>query len=126
MNAEYLIERPKESTDTLEVPSVNGKSQMMSVYYTARNEALKWSSRISLPQIGDLIRITMNGIGPATVTGYFSQEGYVGVMARALNPPLWLREQRADETNNRERFSQKPQWYQNGIRCYFGAEIDMA
>ena len=86
-------------------------------YVTAEGIRLVWSGSMALPKIGATVDITMNGIGPATVEGYFMQGGYLGVMTKALNPPHWLRRQR------KECRADAPQWAKDGIGCEFGAEI---
>lgn len=50
---------------------------------------LVWSGTKEPPKIGEQVTIGVNGIGPATVTGYASESGYLGVMAKPLNPPAW-------------------------------------
>jgi hypothetical protein len=91
-------------------------------YRTADGELLKWSASFPLPTLGQRIRITMNGIGEAEVVGFFKEEGYVGVMTKALNPPSWLKEQRAREREFTS-YAALPQWRKDGIGCEFGAEV---
>jgi hypothetical protein len=93
-NTEFLIARPKASGET---------EGNLAIYYTHDEEPLKWSAPFPLPNIGDRIQITMNGIGEADVVGFFKEEGFVGVMTRALNPPPYLVEQR-------ERAKRQPDW----------------
>lgn len=45
------------------------------------------------PAIGDRIRVTMNSCGPAIVTGYFVQDGWLGVRCTLLDPPDWHKRQ---------------------------------
>ncbi len=86
-------------------------------------EALKWSADFPVPNVGDKILITMNGIGWAHVVGYFSSETdggtYLGVMTRATRPPAWLRRQQREYAKD----ATKPHWYRDGIGCEFGTEI---
>ena len=82
MKAEFLIERPTASGET-----VTSNAQKFAVYRTDDEEPLKWSGSTPLPQIGDETRVTMNNIGPATVVGFFKEEGFVGVMG--LGPVTW-------------------------------------
>lgn len=57
---------------------------------TKQPGVLLWSDDHEIPAIGADIVITMNGIGPATVVGYFSEHGWFGVLTKAHNPPEWL------------------------------------
>jgi len=52
-------------------------------------DVLKFAGAV-LPEIGEIIFVTMNGIGPAVVTGYFTEGGYLGVLCDAHTPPAWL------------------------------------
>jgi hypothetical protein len=110
--AEFFIPRP---------PEADGTGTFM-VYRTEVGEDLKWSASFPLPQIGDRIQITMNGIGEAEVMGYFKEGGVLGVMAKALLPPKWLKDQR-DKERNSSSFDSLPTWRKEGIGCQFGAEI---
>lgn len=51
--------------------------------------ALLWGSTIAPPAIGANIYVTINGCGPAVVTGYFIEGGFLGVRCRLTNPPEW-------------------------------------
>lgn len=48
-----------------------------------------WSGKVAPPNVGDVIEISINAIGPATVDGYATLDGYLGVMATPHNPPSW-------------------------------------
>lgn len=50
----------------------------------------KWSGEGELPKIGAKVLVTMNDIGEAIVEKYFVEGGWVGVLARPVNPPAWL------------------------------------
>jgi hypothetical protein len=63
----------------------------------------------------------MNSIGWASVEGFFAEDGYVGVMTKAEDPPQWLRDQR--ERVATRYTSETPEWLKRGIGCEFGAEI---
>lgn len=39
--------------------------------------------------IGEFIRVRINGLGRAQVTGYFSDQEYLGVTVRYSTPPAW-------------------------------------
>jgi len=56
---------------------------------TVRADVLKWSAPFPLPPVGSEIVVTMNRIGPATVTGYFACEGWLGIRCRPASPPEW-------------------------------------
>lgn len=49
----------------------------------------KWSGDEEPPAIGTKIRISMNGIGPAIVRGYFVECGWLGLLTEVLSPPDW-------------------------------------
>jgi len=52
-------------------------------------EGIKWSGDDAPPAIGTKIRISMNGIGPAIVRGYFVEYGWLGLLTEVLSPPDW-------------------------------------
>jgi hypothetical protein len=54
---------------------------------------LWWSHESPPPAIGSRIRVRINNLGPATVTGYFRQDGFLGVLCRLEDPPEWHRKQ---------------------------------
>jgi len=39
----------------------------------------KWSGDYEIPALGEKIKVTMNGLGPATVLGYQVNDGYLGL-----------------------------------------------
>lgn len=45
------------------------------------------------PKVGAHIRITINNCGPAIVTGYFTEDKWLGVRCTLLDPPEWHRRQ---------------------------------
>jgi hypothetical protein len=51
---------------------------------------VKWGNRLAPPAIGAGVWCVVNGIGPCTVTGYYTEGGYLGITARPLTPPAWL------------------------------------
>ncbi len=122
-NARFLIPRPAESDNGIVTEDKgDGLKVAYQVYRTAEGEDLKWSARFPLPQIGDRIKITMNGIGDAAVVGFFSEEGFVGVMTRAFNPPKWQSKQRERDRRS-SGWNSRPNWYKEGIGREFGTEI---
>lgn len=78
----------------------------------ADGQTLKYSNR-ELPALGDEVEITMNRIGRAHVAGYFYEEGFLGIIARPVNPPAWWIKQHAEN---------KKSPVQN-YACVFGAEF---
>jgi hypothetical protein len=50
-----------------------------------------WSVRSlpTPPAIGTKVKVTMNGLGTGTVTGYFVEHGWLGVHVKADNRPEW-------------------------------------
>lgn len=90
------------------------------IYETAEGVQLAWSGQgMPLPNIGATVNVIMNNLGLATVVGYFSEAGYLGVMTRLHNPPGWLKKQRAEL----RRRADAPEWARDGIGCEFGTEI---
>jgi len=89
------------------------------VYLDASGNQMKWSGKFPIPAIGTKVFITMNGIGWATVKGYFESYGYVGLMTLAARPPKWLRDQHKRDAQDLG----QPKWIREGIGCEFGAEL---
>lgn len=60
---------------------------------------LIWGRKDGLfpPAICARINVRINACGPAVVTGYFSQDGYLGLLCRLENPPAWHRKQNNDD-----------------------------
>lgn len=52
-----------------------------------------WSGKVAPPAIGSHIVVRMNGCGPAIVTGYFVEEGYLGLVCELTNAPEWHKKQ---------------------------------
>jgi hypothetical protein len=61
----------------------------------------------SPPTVGARVVVTMNAFGPATVTGYFVEHGFLGVHVRPDKRPQWHREQNPTRD----------------VICVFGTEI---
>ncbi len=94
-------------------------------YLDAEGLRMWWSGKKELPKIGDTVKVTMNGIGPAVVKGFFVEWGggdswYVGVMALPKKPPKYYRENVQEDKKN----PNKPAWMKEGIGCFFGSEIE--
>ena len=53
----------------------------------------KWSGKLSIPEIGDRVRITFNGLGTGSVTSYFHEAGYLGVAILLDEQPEWHEKQ---------------------------------
>ena len=51
------------------------------------------------PTVGTIIIVTVNGIGKALVTGYFEEEGWLGLRCKLLEPPERLRKQPGFDAN---------------------------
>lgn len=51
---------------------------------------IKWSGDdVFVPALGATVRVRINQIGHATVTGYFVEDGYLGLLVRPIKPPPW-------------------------------------
>lgn len=105
----------------IDMPTPAGVKDDGFALYDSGEERLRWSAPFPLPAIGTRIYITMNSIGWATVEGFFAEDGYLGVMTKAENPPEWLRQQRQRAATRYT--SETPEWLKRGIGCEFGAEI---
>lgn len=46
-----------------------------------------------MPQVGDRVNVNVNGLGPAKVTGYFIEHGFMGICVDVENPPEWALKQ---------------------------------
>ena len=106
------------------IPAPTGTGRAISAehaeYVTAEGVRLAWSGRgMPLPNIGATVNVTVNNLGLATVMGYFSEGGYLGIMTRLHNPPEWLKKQRTANQHRKD----APQWVKDGIGCQFGTEI---
>lgn len=55
----------------------------------------RWSSSTPPPAVGDRVTVSMNGLGQGTVTGYFTQGGFLGLMVQLDAPPEWYVRQNA-------------------------------
>jgi hypothetical protein len=103
-------------------PNMGGKGWICRL---SEGDKMVWSNDRPLPELGQKIKVTMNGIGFATVIGYFSEtvnEGsYIGVMAVPHNPPQWLKKQNRDGAAKAD----KPLWYRAGVMCVYGAECEV-
>ncbi len=67
------------------------------------NGGLLWGGKKDPPPIGREIHVTMNSLGAATVLGYFSEGGWLGLLVKLHNPPEMARETeqgRADEPSH--------------------------
>jgi hypothetical protein len=53
------------------------------------NTVVKWSGEYPIPQIGDRVITTVNGMGSGVVESYFVEHGYVGVLMVLDKPPAW-------------------------------------
>ena len=54
-------------------------------------DAIKWGRKDGLPPpaTGSRIIVLINNCGPAIVTGYFVEHGWLGLRCRLTNPPEW-------------------------------------
>lgn len=58
---------------------------------------VQYSKHNRIPQVGEQIVITVNGIGPARVQGYFVEHSFAGVIAKPLAPPDWFKRNVAND-----------------------------
>lgn len=57
-----------------------------------------WSGKGSVPSIGQIVTVSMNGLGKSVVLGTFEEDGFLGVHVFPLDPPKWYRIQ--NKTDN--------------------------
>jgi hypothetical protein len=63
----------------------------------AEFESLRWVSDKPIPEVGEVITVNMNRIGKSTITGYFIEHGFIGLLVKPHNPPEWyVRQNGAD------------------------------
>lgn len=59
----------------------------------AEFKELQYVSDKPMPKVGDAITVEINGIGKGTVTGFFVEHGFIGLMVKPHNPPEWYLKQ---------------------------------
>jgi hypothetical protein len=59
-------------------------------------DPFKWSGDKDPPAIGEKVKVYMNGFGPGTVTSYFVEYGWLGVLVKFDKPPKWWVKQTKD------------------------------
>jgi hypothetical protein len=74
-----------------------------------RDDPAKWSADFAPPEVGAKVKATINRLGLATVIGYFTEEGWLGLRVRFADPPEWY------TTQNKG----------NVPGCLFGAEVTL-
>ncbi len=57
------------------------------------NSVPVWSGKFDPPAIGGRVFVRINSLGPATVIGYFTQDGYLGLRVQHDDAPEWYRKQ---------------------------------
>jgi hypothetical protein len=69
------------------VQAVWGEDKMVA----NKDAGLIWASKDGLqpPKVGEKIRVSMNSLGNGEVVGYFSQEGFLGLLVKLSDPPEW-------------------------------------
>lgn len=131
MDERFFIPEPVFDAARTRTYGMGGKEhkQDVLVYKDQDGNELVWAAAFPMPKVGDKVTITMNGIGPAIVKGYFAvypapdyeydRTIFVGVMTLATKPPAWLKRQNKEDQKNLN----KPRWIRDGIGCEFGTEI---
>jgi hypothetical protein len=59
----------------------------------------RWAGKNAPPLVGTKIHVTMNNLGVATVTGFFVEEGFLGLKVRFHDAPEWHRKQNRGNPN---------------------------
>jgi len=77
---------PTQRRETSNQPQ---KAMTNKLRITKTPEAGKWSGKESIPAIGQTVQVSMNGIGPSTVLGFFTEDGWLGLYVQPHNPPEW-------------------------------------
>jgi hypothetical protein len=62
---------------------------------TVEGKRLKHSF-LRFPDLGEVVELTINKIGPGVVVGYFYEYDYAGVIIKPDKPPSWWGEQNPD------------------------------
>ena len=52
-------------------------------------DPFKWSGKSDPPAIGAKVKLYMNDFGTGTVTSYFVEYGWLGILVKLDNPPAW-------------------------------------
>jgi hypothetical protein len=52
-------------------------------------DPFKWSGKSDPPAIGAKVKLYMNDFGTGTVTSYFAEYGWLGILVKLDNPPAW-------------------------------------
>jgi hypothetical protein len=73
-----------------------------------------WSNTLQPPAVGDRVDVRMNGFGPGTVTGYFTEFGYLGVYVKVDRLPDWYVKQNKGKEKDAN----------YGTPMVFGVEVD--
>ena len=60
-------------------------------------DELKWSGDCAIPEVGEIINVTVNGIGEAEVLGYGHADGFLYCTVKVLDPPAWYVRQNGDD-----------------------------
>lgn len=66
-----------------------GSDSLVEVAGFTGSQALKWSNRDFVPEIGERVFIRMNGFGAGTVVAYFTEAGWLGVEVVVDERPEW-------------------------------------
>src|SRR5689334_19683097 len=72
---------------------VKDKERQLRAYKISNGMVGKWSGVNDAPEIGAKVNVSMNGIGLATVLGYFIQDGWLGVVVRIAKRPKYFRDE---------------------------------
>lgn len=56
-------------------------------------DGARWVSEHGIPNLGDHVLVTMNGLGKGVVTAYFAERGFLGVQVHLFDPPEWYTKQ---------------------------------
>lgn len=110
------------------IPSETGKplnDKLLMVYHDASNKEMLWSGSKPIPYIGEKVFVNMNGIGAATVKGYYATDCenccFVGVMVLPDNPPEYYKK----NIQQAKKDPKAPNWRKEGIGCITGNELRM-
>ncbi len=57
----------------------------------------RWKGAQTLPPVGSFVRATVNNIGTCEVLGYFTQQGFLGVVGLPMDPPRWYVAQNGED-----------------------------
>ena len=111
----YYIDKPTDTGTTKQDPAFPANHHHI---YTTPDGELLWSGKTPVPEVGQSVTVTMNGIGKATVRGYVKADLWLGLIVYPLYPPEYLKKNIADAQKNPNAST----WRKEGCIVVYGTE----